>query len=63
MSVEDACDQLVAARVVVEHPGRQADGRIRNPVQRLRASPHLVGRSRALRIEEVQLLVRVSLVG
>ena len=26
LPVKDACDELVAARVVVEHPGGQADG-------------------------------------
>src|SRR5918992_4286942 len=35
LSVEDTCDQRQTSRVVVEHPGGQADGRIRNSVQRL----------------------------
>ena len=63
LPVEDAGDQLVAARVVVEDPGGQADGRIRDPVQRLRAVRHLLGVAQAVLVEEVELIVRVPLVG
>src|SRR5208282_492584 len=31
-SLKDACDQLVAARVVIEEISRQADGRVRDSV-------------------------------
>ena len=48
LSVEDAGDELVAAHVVVEHPGREADGRIRDPVERLRAVRHLEGVAEAV---------------
>src|SRR5258708_3335270 len=37
LSVEDADDERQAARVVVEHPGGQADGRVPDAVERLRA--------------------------
>ena len=55
---KDACDQLVAARVVIKEIGRQADGRIRDSVQRLRAQPHLEAVGDALLIDELQPLVR-----
>ena len=42
---EDARDQVVAARVVVEHPGGQADRRIRERVERLRPVAPSPGRS------------------
>jgi hypothetical protein len=57
------CDVLVAAGVVVEHPGREGDGRIGEPVQGLRAQPHLKCVADALRIEEAQPVVRALLVG
>jgi hypothetical protein len=56
-------DVLVAVRVVVEHPGRKRDGRIREPVQVLRAQPHLKCVADALRGEEAQPVVRALLVG
>ena len=62
MSVEDACDELVAQQVVVEEPGRQPDGRIRNPVQRLRMVRHLLGIGQALRKEEGQPIEGTSFV-
>src|SRR5204863_9585363 len=35
LPIEDPSDERVAACIVVEHPGAEADGRIRNPRQRL----------------------------
>src|SRR6476661_4952334 len=63
LSGKGARDQLQAAGVVIEEVGREADGRIRNAVERLRAQPHLVGIADALRIDEGQPLVREFLVG
>src|SRR3954451_15579584 len=40
---KSARHELVAALVVVEHPGRQADRRVRDAVERLRAVGHLAG--------------------
>src|SRR6266705_1439868 len=62
VAFEGPCDVLVAARVVVEHPGGEGDGRIGEPVQRLRALIHLGRVSDALRIEELQLFPRAALV-
>src|SRR5258708_464129 len=62
LAVKDACDERIAGRVVVEHPGRQADRRIFNPVERLRAVAHLLSVAKAVLVEEVELIVRVSLV-
>jgi len=39
------------------------DGRIRNPVKRLRAQPHLIAVADALRVYEGHALVRKFLVG
>ena len=52
--VKDACDHLVAARVVIEEISRQADGRIRDSVQRLRPQPHLEAVGDSLLIDELQ---------
>src|SRR5262249_58942170 len=41
LTVEEACDQLIAPDVVVEDPGREANRGIRNTVQRLRTGAHL----------------------
>ena len=60
---EGPCDVLVAARVVVEHPGGEGDGRIGEPVQGLRAQPHLQCVADALRVEEAQPVVRALLLG
>jgi hypothetical protein len=54
---KDARDQLVAARVVIEEISRQADGRIRDSVQRLRPQPHLEPVGDSLLIDELQTLV------
>ena len=48
---------------VVEKVAGDADGRIRNPVQRLRAQAHLVAVADALRINEGQPVVCELLVG
>ena len=41
VAVKDTRDQRHTRRVVIDHPGGQADGRIRDSVQRLRVGPHL----------------------
>src|SRR5271156_1782329 len=56
------CDHLVAVLVVIENPGRKRDRRIRQPVEGLRAVPHLDGVAEMLRIEVAQLFVCVQLV-
>src|ERR1700682_204004 len=56
-------DELVTLRVVVEHPGREADGRIGDSVERLRALVHLDGVGDMVGKEVVQLLVRAPLLG
>src|SRR5215510_8341482 len=60
VTVEDTCDRLVADHVVVEYPGGEADGGIRNAVQRLWAGPHLEGVGHVCRKKLLQLLVPVS---
>src|SRR5438034_6143280 len=47
LSIEDARDERVAARVVVQDPRGQADGRVHETVERLRPKPHLVGVAQA----------------
>ena len=56
-------DVLEAVRVVVEHPGREGDGRIGQAVQRLRAIRHLDRVADALGEEEAQPVVGALLVG
>src|SRR5438128_12171476 len=63
VAFEGPCDVLVAARVVVEHPGGEGDGGIGEPVQRLRAQIHFGRVADALCVEEVQLLPGGALVG
>ncbi|HEX5500174.1 MAG TPA: hypothetical protein VFX03_13140, partial [Thermomicrobiales bacterium] len=63
LSFEDASDELVAARVVVEHPGGQADRRIGDCVERLRPERHFLRVAQALPVEKVELIPRVPLVG
>ncbi len=63
LSVEDACDQRIAARVVVEKIGGEADWGIRDPVQRLRAEPHLESVADAVLIEKCEMLVSELLIG
>jgi hypothetical protein len=62
ISGESARDQLVAELVVIEHPGRQPDRRVRDGVQRLRAVRHLVGIAHAGRKEVLQDLVGLLLI-
>src|SRR6202795_3474269 len=62
-SRKDACDQLVAARVVIEEISRQTDGRVRDSVQRLRSEPHLEPVGDSLLIYELQTLVSDLLIG
>src|SRR6266436_8864241 len=49
---KDARHERLTGFVVVEYPGRQADGRVRNPVKRLWAVPHLEGVAKAILIEK-----------
>src|SRR5262249_4421460 len=63
MPGEGIRDVGVAGRVVVDHPGGQADGGVRDPVERLRLRDHLYPVADALRIEEVQLFVRAAFLG
>ena len=60
---ERAHDVLEAVRVVIEHPGGEGDRRIGQPVQRLRAIPHLERVADALGEEEAQSVVGALLVG
>src|SRR6266849_4267174 len=59
---KDARHERLAGFVVVEYPGRQADGRIRNPVKRLGAVPHLEGVAKAVLVEKGQPLECMLLV-
>src|SRR5438132_13394790 len=48
---KDACHERPTGFVVVEYPGRQADGRVRNPVKRLWAVPDIEGAATAALIK------------
>src|SRR5688572_2959223 len=61
-AVKSTRDELQTARVVVEHPGGQADGRIHNSVQRLWTESHLECVRQAFRKEVFQQLELTSLV-
>src|SRR4051812_47135148 len=63
LAVKSTCNEFVTARVVVQEIRREANGRIRNPVKRLRSQAHLVCIPDTLRIHEFQLLVCAYLVG
>ena len=52
-----------AACVVIKEIRRQADGRIRDSVQRLRPQPHLESVGDSLLIDELQTLVSEFLIG
>src|SRR5262249_3688284 len=56
LTVEDACDQLVAPDVVVDDPGREGDRGIRNAVQRLRTVAHLLRIAEAVPVEERDMI-------
>src|SRR5215472_2541034 len=53
---KDARDQSIAPRIVIQKIGGQADGGIRNSVQRLRAQSHLVTVGDAFAVDELQPL-------
>ena len=59
----DRSGRLSASIIVVEKPGSQADGRIRNAVQRLRARCHKSGVGDSLLQRSVQLLVGARFLG
>src|SRR5882724_2093492 len=63
LSVKDACDQLVAARVVIKEISRQANRRVRDSVQCLRSQPHLEPVGDSLLIYELQTVVSDLLIG
>src|SRR5215212_1243377 len=63
LSVEDAGDERVAPRVVIEHPGRETDGRVHNRVKRLRTKRHLIGVAQPRLVEKGELVVGVLFVG
>ena len=48
---------------MVEHPGGEADRGILDPVQRLRTVRHLLGVTKAVLVEKVELIPRMLLVG
>ena len=50
---ENPCDECITARVVIEHPSREADWRILDPVKRLGAIAHFLGVAQAVLVEEV----------
>src|SRR5262249_30725597 len=54
---EGAGNELVAPRVVIDHPGSKAHWRVGDSVDRLRLRAHLDGIADALRVEVIQLLV------
>src|ERR1700675_876271 len=60
---KDARHERLTGFVVVEYPGRQADGRVRNPVKRLRAVRHLEGVAKAVLIEKGEPIESMLLVG
>jgi len=60
---KDARHERLTGFVVVEYPGRQADGRVRNPVKRLWAVPHLEGVAKAVLIEKGEPIESMLLVG
>src|SRR6266849_8406100 len=63
LAIEDACDERITAGVVVEHPGGKADRGILDPVQRLRTVRHLLGVTKPVLVEKVELIPRMLLVG
>src|SRR5260370_3511908 len=60
---KDARHERLTGFVVVEYPGRQADGRVRNPVKGLWAVPHLEGVAKAVLIEKGEPIESMLLVG
>ena len=62
LTIEHACNQFVAARVMVQHPCCKADRRILQRVQRLRTIALLLSVGEAVREREVELIVCPPLV-
>src|SRR6266850_1409565 len=60
---KDARHERLTGFVVVEYPGRQADGRVRNPVKRLWAVPHLEGVAKTVLVEKGEPIESMLLVG
>src|SRR6267154_6328306 len=60
---KDARHERLTGFIVVKYPGRQADGRVRDPVKRLRAVPHLEGVAKAVLIEKGEPIESMLLVG
>src|SRR5712664_2690291 len=60
---KDPRHERLTGFVVVEYPGRQADGRVRNPVKRLWAVPHLEGVAKAGLVEQGEQIEHMSFVG
>src|SRR6185436_11668024 len=63
LSVKDARDEGIAARVVIQEVARQADGRVSDSVQCLRPQPHLVPVRDPLLVDELQTLIGDLLIG
>src|ERR1700675_2457701 len=63
LACKDARHERLTGFVVVEDPGRQADGRVCNPVKRLWAVPHLEGVAKAVLIEKGEPIESMLLVG
>src|SRR5882757_5394648 len=63
LTVKDARHERLTGLVVVEHPSRQADGRVRNSVKRLWAVRHLEGVAKAVLIEKGEPIESMLLVG
>ena len=59
----DARDHRVAALVVVEHPGGEADRRIHDAVKRLRPVRHLHRVAQTVLVEIVELVLGMLLIG
>src|SRR5262249_55434751 len=63
LAFEHSRNHLSTACVVVDHPSRQSDRRIDDPVQCLWTIVHLDGVTEAILVEEVQLIPRLPLIG
>src|SRR5215813_11891666 len=59
LAFEHTRNHLFTACVVVDHPSRQSDRRIDDPVQRLWTIVHLDGVTEAILVREVQLIPRL----
>ena len=63
VALEDPGYKRIAARVVVEHPGRQSHRRVFERVQGLWAVCHFLGVAQTMLVEEVELIKCILLVG